>query len=159
MDEKKTENKICCFSGHRQLPQDRIQELTMELQCKILQMFDKGVVVFRTGGARGFDMLAAQSVLQLKQRYDIIKLELILPYKNRRLAAPEAGNFADVLSEADVIRYASEVYYRGCMHLRNRMLVDGSAYCIAYLTHAYGGTYYTVRYAQEHGVEVVFCGK
>lgn len=157
MDGKKLEGMVCCFSGHRQLPPDRNQELSEDLECKIAEMIKRGVTVFRAGGARGFDTLAACVVLQMKQRYDFIKLELILPYKPTRLPASERETYSYILSQADGIRYASDTYYRGCMHVRNRMLVDGSRYCIAYLTQKHGGTFYTVQYAQAHGVEVLFC--
>lgn len=46
--------------------------------------------------------------------------------------------------------YRSGVYYR-----RNRALVDASSACIAYMTRAGNGTGYTVRYAQEQGVDVI----
>ena len=157
MNGEKRKNIICCFSGHRQLPPDQEQQLSGDLESKILEVVKRGATVFRAGGARGFDTLAACLVLQLKQRYDFIKLELVLPYKQMHLPASERETYAYILSQADTIRYASDVYHRGCMHVRNRMLVDGSTYCIAYLTQKYGGTFYTVQYAQAHGVEVLFC--
>lgn len=46
-------------------------------------MIENGVVNFVTGGALGFDTLAAQAVLELRQRYAHIKLQLILPCKNQ----------------------------------------------------------------------------
>jgi uncharacterized phage-like protein YoqJ len=157
MDCKKFEDIICCFSGHRQLTPNLARELSGDLECKILEMIQRGVTVFRSGGARGFDTLAAQLVLQMKQRYNFIKLELVLPYRRIRSSAEGAEVYAQILSQADRVRYASDVYYRGCMHVRNRMLVDGSAYCIAYLTQESGGTFYTVQYARAHGVEIFFC--
>lgn len=50
--------------------------------------------------------------------------------------------------------YTSEEYTRGCMHKRNRHLVDNSSACIAYLTESKGGTAYTVDYAAKHGLTV-----
>lgn len=46
-------------------------------------------------------------------------------------------------------------YTRGCMHKRNRHLVDNSSACISYLTENKGGTFYTVNYAKSKGVEVI----
>ena len=40
----------------------------------------------------------------------------------------------------------------GCMHVRNRHLVDFSSYCICYQTKETGGTAYTVNYAKENGL-------
>ena len=41
------------------------------------------------------------------------------------------------------------------MHKRNRHLVNNSSLCICYLTEEKGGTYYTVKYAQENQLAVV----
>lgn len=42
----------------------------------------------------------------------------------------------------------------GCMHRRNRHLVDNSGVCVCYLTRNSGGTAYTVNYAKKQGVNV-----
>ena len=66
--------------------------------------------------------------------------------------------YADVLSKADRIVYTSASYTKGCMHKRNRHLVDYSGYCVAYLTEKSGGTAYTVDYARENGLRIVNLG-
>lgn len=48
-----------------------------------------------------------------------------------------------------------KLYFKGCMHKRNRHLVDNSGYCICYLTRTQGGTAYTVDYALERGLPVI----
>ena len=35
------------------------------------------------------------------------------------------------------------------------VLVEGSDYCVTYLSDGYGGTAYTVDYAKKHGVDVI----
>lgn len=45
-------------------------------------------------------------------------------------------------------------YYKGCMHQRNRVLVNNSSTCICYLTQTEGGTAYTVNYARNSGLSV-----
>ena len=37
---------------------------------------------------------------------------------------------------------------------RDRHLVNGSAYCIAYCTRDCGGTAYTLRYARQEGLKI-----
>ena len=49
----------------------------------------------------------------------------------------------------------SEAYTQGCMHRRNRHLVDHSSVCICYLTGSSGGTAYTVNYARKQGLEII----
>ena len=56
---------------------------------------------------------------------------------------------------ADEVIYTSEENKKGCMHKRNRYLVDNSSLCICYITRKSGGTAYTVKYAQNNGMTVV----
>ena len=63
------------------------------------------------------------------------------------------------MEAADKIVYTSENYYNGCMHKRNRHLVDNSSLCIAYLTKESGGTAYTVNYARQNGLTIINVGK
>ena len=58
-------------------------------------------------------------------------------------------------ANADKVTYISEQYYSGCMHKRNRHLVDCSSLCICYLTEQSGGTAYTVNYARSQGLKIV----
>ena len=60
-----------------------------------------------------------------------------------------------ILDQADKIRYISEYYYRGCMHKRNKLLVDSSCYCVCYLTKEKGGTAFTVNYARKKGLNII----
>ena len=56
---------------------------------------------------------------------------------------------------ADKVVYTSQEYTKGCMHRRNRHLVDHSSVCVCYLTKKDGGTAYTVDYAEKQGLEIV----
>ena len=62
--------------------------------------------------------------------------------------------YEEIKRQADKVVYTSEEYTKGCMHKRNRYLVDNSSVCIAYLTEAKGGTAYTVDYALKHNLTV-----
>ena len=112
---------------------------------------------FGAGGALGFDTLAAQAVLKLKERYPDIKLILVLPCKTQTSGwrQTDIDEYERIKAAADKVVYTSEVYYRGCMHKRNRHLVDNSSLCICYLTEDRGGTYYTVNYAKENGLQII----
>ena len=48
----------------------------------------------------------------------------------------------------------SPEYVRGAYLIRDRRLVDESAYCISYCNKPTGGTVYTVRYAIKKGIPV-----
>ena len=134
-----------CFTGHRQLhePADVIAaRLTQTLE----HLIQSGYRTFCAGGARGFDALASETVISMQAQYPQIRLVLMLPFPEqyRRLQAQAA----QVITIAP--GYRSGVYYR-----RNRALVDASSACIAYMTRTGSGTGYTVRYAQEQGIDVI----
>ena len=60
--------QAACFSGHRNLPQN-CDELRAKLKKEIIGLIECGVVFFGAGGALGFDMLAEEMVLELKEDY------------------------------------------------------------------------------------------
>ena len=102
------------------------------------------------------DTIAAFTVLKLKERYPDIRLILVLPCysQTRGWSSEDVRIYESIKEQADKVVYTSEEYTRGCMHKRNRHLVDNSSACIAYLTEDKGGTAYTVDYAQKHGLVV-----
>ena len=114
------------------------------LREEILDLAQKGVDTFLTGGALGFDTLAAH------------KLVLALPYMNQEAqwSQRDAAVYRTLLRQADNVVYTSQEYHRGCLFQRNRYLVDHSAYCVCYLLQERTGTSYTAQYAREQGLEV-----
>lgn len=118
---------------------------------------EKGYQYFGAGGALGFDTLAANTVLELKNIYPHIKLILVLPCKEQTKGWKQydIDEYERIRSKADKVVYTAEHYYNGCMQKRNRHLVDNSSLCICYLTKETGGTAYTVRYARTKRIGVV----
>ena len=86
-----------------------------------------------------------------------MKLILILPCltQTRGWRPEDAAEYERVKSQADEVIYTGQQYTPGCMHRRNRRLVDGSGICVCYLTENSGGTAYTVNYAKTQGLEIV----
>lgn len=149
--------KTCCFSGHRKIPSESLPDIYRKLKETLIFYIDQGYRYFGAGGALGFDTLAAQTVLLLKQCYPEIKLILVLPCKDQasRWTVEDIKEYERIKALADKVVYISEHYYEGCMQKRNRHLVDNSSLCICYLTQSGGGTAYTVNYANEHGLTIV----
>ena len=123
----------------------------------MIEAIEQGYRYFGTGGALGFDTLAAQTVLELKSKYPEIKLILVLPCENQTLEWERAyiEEYERIKAAADKVVYTSKVYYSGCMHKRNRHLVDNSSLCICFLTEQSGGTAYTANYAQSQGLKII----
>ena len=151
------ENKTCCFTGHRKLPANEYQQIANTLKTEIEKLIEQGVTDFMAGGALGFDTLAAQIVLELRKTHSQITLILIFPCKTQTYNWSEkAQEVYELLKNAcDKYLYLSDSYTKGCMHQRNRYLVEHSKYCICYLTKETGGTAYTVRYAQKKGLTII----
>lgn len=153
-------DRIVCFTGHRAIPQTEHADLKRRLRQEILRQIDAGATHFRTGGALGFDTMAAQTVLELRERYPAIRLELILPCPEQadHWQLQDVAVYEEIRALANEVHYVSGFYFPGVLQLRNRKLVEGAAVCIGYLrdsqTHS-GGTAYTVLQALSAGAEFV----
>ncbi len=151
----------CCFSGHRQIPSGQISSLQIHLEKTLRHLIDHGYIHFCSGGAKGFDLLAARTVLNLKAEFPALSLHMILPF--RRQAATwsieEILNYSDIVSQADTVQYVSQTYEPGCYNLRNRALVNKSTCCVCYLTNPKSGTGYTVSYAKESNLTILNLAK
>lgn len=141
----------CCFTGHRVLPTSKIEEIKYQVKTLIEEMIHKNVDTFLCGGAMGFDILCGEIVLELKQKYDI-SLILALPCKNqdKYYADADKNRYKFLTLHADKVIYISENYFNGCMHKRNRYMVEHSQYIISYCTKSSGGSYYTRQYAKSN---------
>ena len=148
--------KTCCFTGHRDIPSGAYQHIFSKTEEMVESLIKEGYLYFGAGGALGFDTIAAFTVLKLKEKYPDVRLILVLPClsQTRGWSSHDVEIYEDIKSRADKVVYTSEEYTRGCMHKRNRHLVDNSSACIAYLTDSKGGTAYTVDYAKKHGLIV-----
>ena len=147
----------CCFTGHRILPRGKEKQIFEKTKEVVIELIAKGVKYFGTGGAIGYDTLAAQVVLSLKEKYPFIKLIVVCPCKNQDAKWDESQKriYRDILNNADKIVVLADTYYDGCMQVRNRHLVDNSKYCVCYLTRNFGGTCRTVKYAYKRGNTVI----
>lgn len=148
--------KTVCFTGHRKIPPEKKDEIAGRLRETLVQFIERGYLYFEAGGALGFDTMAEQTVLSLKDTYPQIKLILILPCLSqaKSWSSEDKEIYNDIISRADKVVYTSEEYFRGCMHKRNRQLVDTSSVCICYLSEESGGTAYTVKYAGRKKLQI-----
>lgn len=153
----KLKNRTVCFTGHRKIPPERMTSLARRLKTIIIDLIENGYQYFGAGGALGFDTLAAQTVIDLKTSYPHIKLILVLPCLSQAdsWSSHDQEIYEHIKAAADKVVYTSLEYSKGCMHKRNRHLVDNSSACICYLTEKTGGTAYTVEYAKGKNLLVI----
>ena len=146
-----------CFTGHRSIDTALSPAISCTLSGVLQSLIDHGATDFYAGGALGFDTIAALTVLKLRRICPDIKLHLILPCKTQTKMWSERDKFVyeQILSAADSVEYVQVSYTSGCMHERNRRLVDISDICIAFCEHSGGGTAYTVAYALKNEKELI----
>ena len=148
--------KTCCFTGHRNIPLDLVCPLQSAMREKICSLLSEGVIYYGVGGAVGFDSLAAETLFELRLSYPQIKVILVYPFDgfNARWTAEQRGKYDALLPQYDKRVCVSRIPGREAYLMRNRRLVDQSSHCIAFCERKYGGTAYTVRYAQSNGCQV-----
>lgn len=144
-----------CFTGHRDYNMTT-DEVRRRLSIILDFLISRGVIYYGCGGAWGFDLIAADVVIEKKRANPKVKLILVLPCKDQDKCwqAKYKADYCYIKTQADKIVYTSELYSKGCMHKRNRHLVDNSKYCVALLEKLQGGTFYTFRYALDRGLEI-----
>ena len=147
-----------CFTGHREIDHADAVNIPTRLKSLIVELIGRGATKFRTGGARGFDTIAALCILELKESgYPQIELELKLPCQGQESKWSENDKkvYNYILSQASSHEYVIDHYTPWCMHERNRRLIKGSDVCIAFLKHSSGGTAFTYALALSKALEVI----
>lgn len=144
------EEQTCCFTGHRKLPETELDAIESQVEAHIRGLYDNGVRFFRVGGAVGFDTMMAQLLFRLRAS-DLpdVKVLLFYPFDGftNGWTDAEKALYADLLPKYDEIHRVCDKGGSGAYLARDRALVDGSAYCIAYCRNVSGrsGTAYTLR--------------
>ena len=107
----------------------------------------QGVDVFYNGMAMGFDLLAAEKVLELKKKYPHIRLILCIPcyQQEKSFSEKDKGRYAAIYKKADERVVLADSYYRGCMQVRNRYMAERADVLVAYCIKDEGGAAYTVK--------------
>ena len=154
------------FTGHRinrmiKFSINRVQLLAnigFDTSVGIEQLCKQGYHTFLSGMAEGFDLIAAEEVLKLKERYPYIRLKAIVPFRGQsdRYTVEEKQRYDNILAQADEVITLSEPYFNGCFLRRNDYLLEHSERLFAYYDAIpIGGTAYTVRKATERKMNIV----
>ena len=147
----------CCFSGHRYMSHLELEKASENISLMFPILAKKKIYRFYSGGALGFDLAAAATVINYKKIYPEFQLILALPCENhtRDWSLPDISLFNKIMERADSTVYVSDKYARGCMQKRNRYMVDRSSICICWLSKQSGGTFNTAVYARKNGIDVI----
>ena len=169
-DLKLNTNKITpslkiCFTGHRPkgLPwgYDETKESCISFKNIMFKVIEKailnGYTYFISGMALGNDMICAEIVLKLKQKYKNVLLECAIPCLNQEKNWPlsQQKRYKKILRKADKVHYVSKNEYSNtCMNDRNRYMVTKCDVVIAIWNGKPSGTYNTIKFAKEYGKKV-----
>lgn len=155
----------CCFTGPRpqRLPSlgdessPEIMTLKSDIRTAIFDAYYEGFRFFMSGMADGFDLFAAETVLEMKRDYEGIALVAVLPYSGapKRHSAYIAARMKRVLDNADMVISLMENHIPGCELMRNKYMVDNSSRIIGYYNGLSKGTAHCWNCALESGLETV----
>lgn len=150
--------QTCCFTGHRNIPADKLQEIVARTEVKVRELMRGGYRRYVVGGAVGYDMLAAELLFRLRDM-EGLGIKVILAYPFDGYTAPwseeQKATYEQLLPLYDERICVAAAASRGAYLQRDRYMVDASSMCIAYCTWQTGGTAYTIRYAGKKSVPVI----
>ena len=161
MNDLLTENdyKKCCFSGYRpsKFPfklkntDADFEVMFRNLTTTISSLIDDDCRVFYTGMASGFDIIAAETVLKLKESQPDVKLVAVVPFEEQEKSYSNEWKlrYETILTRCDEVIVLSKEYHSGCYQNRNKFMVDNSDYIVTWYDGKQGGTRNTLIYAQK----------
>lgn len=155
----------CCFTGHRpaKLPwgyresDPRCVSLKRRIADAVEAAYQENCRHFLCGMAQGCDLYFCESVLRLREAHPEVTLEAAIPCPGQDSSWPPAQRerYARLVAACDYETVVSAQYTPGCMHRRDRYMVDRASLLIAAFDGTPGGTRYTMQYAMSRRVSIV----
>ncbi len=141
----KKQIKTCAFTGHREVCDNFLKE---NLEICVKSLIERGVCVFYCGMAKGFDLLAAETVLKEKETNKALKLVVCIPYfgQEKGYTQKDKDRYFSILKKADEQIVFGESFQKWRLLERNRFMADNADVLVAYIKRETGGTAYTVSY-------------
>lgn len=158
--------KTLCVTGHRPegLPwKTNVEDIKCTQFISTLKDYlsfaiNNEYTHFIAGGALGIDTLFALTVIDLKQTYPFITLEIAIPCatQSKSWNSTDKSVYDYILSKADKVTVLAPKYYVLCMQKRNEYMVDNSECVLCCFNGTKkGGTYNTIKLAQRKGKKLL----
>ena len=151
-----TEYKSCAITGHRVLHSGFSFD---ELKNALRRLIEMGVEDFYNGLALGFDLLTAETLVELRQEYPHVRIHGCIPFygQENRFPAEDKERYVKLVKECDDTVVLSDEYTQGCYFKRNDYMVARADVLFAYCRSSKGGAAYTVRaFSKKKGAENIF---
>ena len=157
--------KKCCFTGHR--PKDlpwgyneeslKCRSFKVLLKNELIHAIKNGYSYFITGMAEGFDTIALEVLLELKEEGNKIFIEGAIPCIGQELKWNDASQkrYKENLKKLDKVTVLSNTYTSSCMLERNDYMLSQSSLVIACYSGGYGGTSSTIKKAKKLGHKLI----
>lgn len=135
----------------------RCVEFRFRLREALEYLIGQGYTDFLSGGALGFDQMAAEIVLSLRERYPWVRLIMVIPFDGQadKWSQEQRERWLSIIEASDRVVHVSHEYDKGVFFRRNHYLVENSNLLLAAYDGHPGGTAGTIAYAKRHGVKVV----
>ena len=139
----------CTFFGHRDCPSSVKESLYAAVEGLIC---NQQVDTFYVGTQGSFDRMTYAALVELRKRYQHIKVYRVLAYMPR---LSDIAQDRSVLGDTILPEGIEKVHPRYAIVHRNNWMIDRSDYVIAYVTHPTGGAYQAVERAKKKGKTII----
>lgn len=161
----KSRTKVCAFIGISpdELPfgtdesDARCIRLKQKVRREMLRLVEQeNVTHFISGMGQGFDMYAAEIVLDLRYSHPRLKLECALSCDTQAddWTKNPKKRYDNIVRRADIVTYEQHVCTEGCVERRDESMVESADFVIAVSGGASTGPGRAAEYAQKRGVPV-----
>lgn len=132
--------------------------ISAEIYSEVTNLVNQGYTTFLTGMSEGFDMMAANAVIEVKHEFPHINLIAIIPFQGQELGYSDENkkDYASIWQQAYDHVYTSLTYTSNNDYLkRNDFLLDNSSFIVCFYDGQRGGTMYTYNRAVSRGMPIV----
>ncbi len=147
---------VCSFTGHRIINSEHLNIIDTVIMRAIEYAYKQGCRTFISGGAIGFDTLAARQVILFRMIHSDVRLVMLLPCKNQdeKWNVRQKDTYSYIISVANEVEYISDEYTEDCMKKRNAALAERADMLVSYFSRRASGSWQTVRMAEKLGKTV-----
>lgn len=108
--------------------------ITFELNDIIKSLYDLGFTMFLCSMSTNFDLIAAESVLNLKQKNSAIKLLAVIPFvgSDANFNSTEKLRFKTISNCADQVIFTSSTYQENILTIHANYLLENASHLISF---------------------------